>query len=392
LEADLRRAIKENELRLFYQPQIDLVNGQIVGFEALVRWQHPSRGMIPPSSFIPLAEECGLIVPLGEWVLKTACYQIKTWSLSRPAFGQIAVNVSAVQLGRGNFAAMVKTIINETGIQPENLEIEITESSVMSNLTSAIESLSELKALGVRLSIDDFGTGYSSLAYLQQLAVHKLKIDISFVRKILVNSGDASIVQAVIALGHSLGLEIIAEGVEELAQAKYLRFLQCDVMQGFLVSKPLPVDEIEAFLNSYEPLSIPVDDEGSRTVLFVDDEPNVLSALMRSLRRENYRILTAGNGETALQLLAENQVGVIICDQRMPGMNGIEFLARARVIHPSVVRIVLSGYSNVDSIAESINRSEIYRFLTKPWDDAELKEVIREAFRYYETLQSKKLY
>ena len=263
LEADLRRAIQENELRLYYQPQIDLVNGQIVGFEALVRWQHPLRGMIPPSSFIPLAEECGLIVPLGEWVLKTACYQIKAWSLSRPAFGQIAVNVSAAQLGRGNFATMVKTIINETGIQPGSLEIEITESSVMSNLTSAIESFSELKALGVRLSIDDFGTGYSSLAYLQQLAVHKLKIDISFVRKILVNSADALIVQAVIALGHSLGLEIIAEGVEELAQAKYLRFLQCDVMQGFLVSKPLPVNEIEAFLNSYEPLSIPVDDDGT---------------------------------------------------------------------------------------------------------------------------------
>ena len=222
--------------------------------------------MIPPSSFIPLAEECGLIVPLGEWVLKTACYQIKTWSLSRPAFGQIAVNVSAAQLGRGNFATMVKTIINETGIQPGSLEIEITESSVMSNLTSAIESFSELKALGVRLSIDDFGTGYSSLAYLQQLAVHKLKIDISFVRKILVNSGDASIVQAVIALGHSLGLEIIAEGVEELAQAKYLRFLQCDFMQGYLVSKPLPVNEIEAFLNSYEPLAIPINDEGSCTV------------------------------------------------------------------------------------------------------------------------------
>ena len=263
LEADLRRAIQENELRLYYQPQIDLVNGQIVGFEALVCWQHPLRGMIPPSSFIPLAEECGLIVPLGEWVLKTACYQIKTWSLSRPALGQIAVNVSAVQLVQNNFAATVKAIINETGIQPEHLEIEITESSVMSNLTSAIETLCELKGLGVRLSIDDFGTGYSSLAYLQQLAVHKLKIDISFVRKILVNSADALIVQAVIALGHSLGLEIIAEGVEELAQAKYLRFLQCDVMQGFLVSKPLPVNEIEAFLNSYEPLSIPVDDEGT---------------------------------------------------------------------------------------------------------------------------------
>lgn len=237
-----------------------------MGFEALVRWQHPSRGMIPPSSFIPLAEECGLIVPLGEWVLKTACYQIKTWSLSRPTLGFIAVNVSAVQLGRGDFAAMVKKIIIETGIQPESLELEITESSVMSNLTSAIKSLSELKALGVCLSIDDFGTGYSSLAYLQQLAVHKLKIDISFVRKILVNSGDASIVQAVIALGHSLGLEIIAEGVEELAQAKYLRFLQCDFMQGYLVSKPLPVNEIEAFLNSYEPLAIPINDEGSCTV------------------------------------------------------------------------------------------------------------------------------
>lgn len=386
LGLELRRAIQGNELCLYYQPQIDVINGQIIGFEALVRWQHPTRGIISPAEFIPLAEESGLVVPLGEWVLRAACRQFKTWSQTQPSLGNIvvAVNVSAVQLTRDNFTDTVKSILDETGIRPENLEIEITESVVMSNLDSAIATIGGLKNLGVSLSIDDFGTGYSSLAYLQQLAVHKLKIDISFVRKILENSGDASIVQAVIALGHSLGLQIIAEGVEELAQAQYLRFLQCDVIQGYLVSKPMSSDMVDLFLQKFQPLQIPVNDEGSRTLLLVDDEAKVLSALIRSLHRENYHILTASNHETAQKLLAENKVGVIICDQRMSGMNGIEFLSQIRIAHPQTVRIVLSGYSSVITLTEAINQGEIYRFLTKPWDEAELKEVIRDAFRFYE--------
>jgi diguanylate cyclase (GGDEF)-like protein/PAS domain S-box-containing protein len=254
LEADLRGALERDEFVLHYQPQVDLASGALVGLEALIRWRHPHRGMISPGEFIPLAEECGLIVALGEWVLQTACRQIRRWSDAGLAPRQTAVNVSTVQLSRGSLFDAVADALRETGIAPGQLELEITESFVMEDRERAFTLLADLKALGVRLSIDDFGTGYSSLAYLQQLAVHKLKVDLSFVRDIARNNGNASIVKAVIALGHSLGLEVIAEGVEQAEQARYLRALQCDVMQGYLVSRPLPVDEMTAFLAAFEPM------------------------------------------------------------------------------------------------------------------------------------------
>lgn len=251
LEADLRRAFDHDEFRLYYQPQVDLLSGQIVGLEALVRWEHPGRGIIPPSEFIPLAEESGLVIRLGDWVLHEACRQIKLWSTAGLAPRQTAVNVSAVQLSRGNLVESVRHALELSGIVPEQLELEITESFVMADRDQSFKSLAEIKALGVRLSIDDFGTGYSSLAYLQQLEVHKLKVDMSFVRDMLTNSGNASIVKAVIALGHSLGLEIIAEGVEEEEQVVHLRALQCDVIQGYLISRPLPTDEMTRFLEAF---------------------------------------------------------------------------------------------------------------------------------------------
>jgi diguanylate cyclase (GGDEF)-like protein len=257
LEADLRRALDRNELQLHYQPQIDLSSGEVVGVEALARWLHPERGMISPAEFIPLAEESGLVVRLGDWVLREACRQIKAWSDAGLAPRQTAVNVSAVQLSRGLLLESVSEALAQSGIAPEQLEIEITESSVMVDREQSFKSVADIKALGVRVSIDDFGTGYSSLAYLQQLAVHKLKVDISFVRDITSNSGNASIVKAVIALGHSLGIEVIAEGVEEEAQARHLRSLDCDAMQGYLVSRPLPAAEMTRFLASFTPLLLP---------------------------------------------------------------------------------------------------------------------------------------
>ncbi|CAA7625755.1 Response regulator receiver modulated diguanylate cyclase/phosphodiesterase with PAS/PAC sensor(S) [Candidatus Terasakiella magnetica] len=253
LEAGLRRALDRDELCLHYQPQVDLVSGKIVGLEALVRWAHPQRGMISPAAFIPLAEECGLIVGLGDWVLQTACRQIKKWSDAGLAPRQTAVNISTVQLSRGHLLDSVQRVLQETGISPQQLELEITESFVMEDRDRSFKALADIKALGVRLSIDDFGTGYSSLAYLQQLEVHKLKVDLSFVRDMTRNSGNASIVKAVIALGHSLGLEVIAEGVEALDQAHYLQLLQCDVMQGYLVSRPLPAEDMTRFLTSFTP-------------------------------------------------------------------------------------------------------------------------------------------
>jgi diguanylate cyclase (GGDEF)-like protein len=383
LEADLRAALTRNEFLLYYQPQIDLISGQIVGLEALIRWQHPERGMIMPDAFIPLAEESGLIVSIGEWVLREACRQIKQWTDAGLTPRQTAVNVSAVQLSRGRLIESVKEALEVTGITPEQLELEITESFVMLDRDQSFKSLADLKALGVRISIDDFGTGYSSLSHLQQLEVHKLKVDMSFVRDMTTNSSNASIVKAIIALGHSLGLEVIAEGVEDPGQARYLRSLQCDVMQGYLISRPLPAGEMTHFLASFQPPRISVDNEAMSTLLLVDDEASILSALKRLLRRENYRILTATSGEEALTLLAEHEVGVIITDQRMPGMSGTELLARARTMHPKAVRMVLSGYTGVDSLTDAINRGEIYRFLTKPWDETELLNTVREAFRHY---------
>jgi diguanylate cyclase (GGDEF)-like protein/PAS domain S-box-containing protein len=253
LEAELRHALEHEELCLHYQPQIDLRSGEIVGLEALVRWIHPQRGVIAPGAFIPLAEECGLIVELGNWVLQAACRQIKLWSDAGQAPPQTAVNISAVQLSRGHLLDSVQRILAETRISPERLELEITESCIVENRDRSFKILDDVKALGVRLSIDDFGTGYSSLAYLQQLAVHKLKIDYSFVRDMTQNSGNASIVKAVIALGHSLGLDVIAEGVETDEQAAYLRSLGCDAMQGYLISRPLSVAAITKFLTTFSP-------------------------------------------------------------------------------------------------------------------------------------------
>lgn len=245
LEAELRRALDNDELILYYQPQIDLQTGLLGGLEALVRWQHPNRGMIPPGEFIPMAEESGLILLLDDWVIRTVCRQIRLWLQQGLILPVIAVNISARQLNRGNLLDTVRANILLTAISPQLLELEITESSVMSNLAEATNTLARLKALGLRLSVDDFGTGYSSLAYLQKLNVDKLKIDMSFVRNMTTDSGNASIVQAVIALGHGLGLEVIAEGVEDQQQMQALREMQCDMVQGYLFGKPMPADEIE---------------------------------------------------------------------------------------------------------------------------------------------------
>jgi len=382
LEGDLRLALDRQELLLYYQPQVDLINGQIVGLEALVRWQHPERGMMLPGEFIPLAEETGLVVQLGDWVLSEACRQVKQWSDAGLAAGQTAVNISAVQLSREHLVESVKMALSQTGIAPEQLEIEITEKVVMADRDQSFKALADLKALGVRISIDDFGTGYSSLALLPQLEANKLKVDAAFVRDMTTNIGNALIVKAIIALGHSLGLEIIAEGVEDQGQARYLRSLQCDVMQGFFVSPPLPAEEMTRFLASFSPPQA-AGESKAFTLLLVDDEPSVLSSLKRLLRRENYDILIANSGEEALALLAEHEVGVILTDQRMPGMSGSELLARVRKIHPRTVRMVLSGYTGLDSLTEAINLGEIYKFITKPWEEVELVSTLRDAFRHY---------
>lgn len=250
LTGGLASALRKREFVLHYQPQIDLASGRIVGVEALVRWQHPVDGLLPPGRFIALAERSGHIVPLGEWVLHEACRQACQWQGLLPMPPVVGVNLSALQFKRGNVLEMVASALTASGLPPACLELELTESILLQDVESTIRTLQGLKAMGVKLSIDDFGTGYSSLSYLKRLAVDKLKIDQSFVRDMLAGSDGASIVQAIIQLGHNLQLTVIAEGVETIAERDFLERSGCDEAQGFLFSRPVPVEQIERLLRS----------------------------------------------------------------------------------------------------------------------------------------------
>ncbi len=254
-EDGLRQALRRNQLLLYYQPQISLRTKRLVGVEALIRWQHPERGLIPPDQFIPVAEDSGLIVPMGEWILREACTQGRLWR-SRGLKGlKISVNLSGRQLRDRNLVAMVDQILKETEFDPvaNALELEVTESTLMDDMGTAAETLSAFRRMGLRLALDDFGTGYSSLNYLKRFQIDTLKIDQSFVRDIACNPEDAAIASVIIRLGHSLNLTVIAEGVETQEQLELLRGAGCDEIQGYYYSKPLPAPIFEEWLSAYEP-------------------------------------------------------------------------------------------------------------------------------------------
>jgi len=248
LEQNLREALERNELVVHYQPKMDIPSRRIVGMEALVRWNHPKLGMISPAQFIPLAEETGLIVPIGEWVLATACRQNKEWQDLGMQPIHMAVNLSQVQFRQPDLFETVRSTLEEAHLSPEWLELELTESMLMQDVKSTLQSLQKLKDAGIRLSIDDFGTGYSSLSYLKRFPIDTLKIDRSFVREVTANADDAAIVTSIILMGHSLKLNIVAEGVETDSQLSFLRVLQCNEIQGYLISPPVPATKAEKFL------------------------------------------------------------------------------------------------------------------------------------------------
>jgi diguanylate cyclase (GGDEF)-like protein len=250
MENGLRRAVERNELLLHYQPKAEISTGRITGVEALVRWQPHSTRMVSPVEFVPLAEETGLIVPIGDWVLNCACGQAKRWQQAGLSGGKVAVNLSARQLRQADLVESVGRALEETGLEPRWLELEITESLLMQNNRESVAMLNELNALGTRLVLDDFGTGYSSLSYLKRFPVHALKIDQSFVRDIPADTDNAAIARAIIALAHSLGLKVIAEGVETPEQLDFLREHSCDEMQGFLLGMPLATDDATAMLGN----------------------------------------------------------------------------------------------------------------------------------------------
>jgi diguanylate cyclase (GGDEF)-like protein len=385
LENALHAAIGNQEFELHYQPKAEIGSGRITGAEALLRWNRPGHGLVSPGEFIPVLEDTGLIVEVGNWVIDAACRQIAAWAGVMAAPMHIAVNVSGRQFADGALETAVLDAVDAHGIDAGMLELEVTESALVENVEYAIAALHRLRARGVRVSIDDFGTGYSSLAYLKRLPLDALKIDIAFIRDVTTNPDDAAITEAIIGMAHSLKLDVIAEGVETVAQLSLLRRYRCDQIQGFYFSRALPAQQFETMLRQGAALALPPDFVAAppRTLLIIDDEPSVLAALNRLLRRDGYHILMASGAAQGFEMLALHPVHVILCDQRMQGTSGTEFLGKVKEMYPDTFRIVLSGYTDLDTIMDAINLGALYRFFTKPWDNEALRGSIRAAFRHY---------
>lgn len=383
LEMALRRALEHGEFVLHYQPKVHIKSGRIAGLEALLRWNRPQHGLVPPQEFIQALEESGLIVPVGSWVINTACKQIGHWIGGAIGPIQVSVNVSGRQFVEGDLNGDVLKALRDNGIDADLLELELTESSLMVNTERTIATLHNLKQRGVQISIDDFGTGYSSLAYLRRFPINKLKIDIAFIRDVTTNPDDAALALAIIRMAHSLKLEVIAEGVETEAQLAYLRRNCCDQMQGYYFSKPLALAELELLLQEDKRLT---DGQGeadpSHTVLLVAADAPLLASLQRLLRHDGYRILTACSAQQGFDLLALHSVQVVLCGQHMVNMSGTLFLDRVKDLYPATFRIILAAHADLEAIMDGVNRGAIDRFYTTPWDKKVLHDNIHEAFHH----------
>jgi len=381
MESQLRKAVELGELSVHYQPQLDLPSGRISGVEALLRWQSPMLGPVSPVDFIPLAEETGLIIPIGEWVLRTACHQAKAWRDEGIDLERMAVNISVLQFVQPSFPSLVARILEETGLEASALELEITESLLMRDPDGATRTLQTLKELGVQLAIDDFGTGYSSLSRLKQLPLDRLKIDKAFVREVNSQPDDAAIATAVIAMAESMGLRVIAEGVENEAQLHFLKSKHCDEVQGYYLSRPLPASEIAKLFPHYRAMadrSAPAGD--ARIVLVADEDPSAVAALADALAPDGYRVLAASDARTALDLIASPEVGVVLADFRLGWAGDERLFRRFRELYPRTLRIAMGRDCGAEDLIDLINEGAIYKFLPKPVAVPELRETMRKAF------------
>lgn len=385
LEADLRLAIERKEFVLHYQPQVDLRSGQMIGVEALLRWQHPERGLLMPGQFIALAEQTGLIVTIGEWVLKEACKQCASWQNQGMRPLRVAVNLSARQFAEPELLKIVQSILQETTLAAAHLELELTESLVMHDVDRVVRLLSDLKALGVRLSIDDFGTGYSSLSYLKRFPIDTLKIDRSFVRDITQNADDATIVRTIISLAHSLRVRVIAEGVETQANMMYLRRYGCDELQGYYFSRPVTAESIATMLSDQACLD--VEQDQPPTILVVSTDEKQWSQLNHGLVLNGYRVVTVMTAQEAWSVLATLDVQIIISDIPLQTQNTSDLLRQVRDTYPDIVRILVAHHAELPSLGEYLREGIAYRCMTTPIEEGILQHTVREAFHQHDLVR-----
>lgn len=384
LENMVKRALGGEQFQLYYQPKVSLNTGKIVGAEALIRWIHPERGLVSPGDFIPLAEETGLIIPIGEWVIRNVCGQLKIWLKNQIPMVPVAINLSALQFRESDIYETICTALEDFQISSEYLELELTESLVMHNPEEAEKIMRMLLERGLHLALDDFGTGYSSLAYLKRFPFDTVKIDRAFIADITRNPEDAAIASAIIGMAHSLRMQVVAEGVESEAQMKFLQARHCDQIQGFYFSRPIPAEHFQVLLEDDKKMLISQDaSTEEKTLLIVESEEPLVSALVRALRNQGYRLLTSQNGNHALELLALHKIQVILCNQNIANSIDLDFISVVAKLYPETMRILIGGDIKLEAVLDIINRGEIYRFLTKPWSEDLLRQNIKEAFKHY---------
>ena len=382
LETRLRSALERKEFVLHYQPKVSLDTGAITGFEGLLRWRQGDT-LVPPAEFIPILEETNLIVPVGEWVLRSACDQLMRWREQGVAARPVAVNLSARQFQRRNLAAVIGQILRETGVPPDLVELELTETLLMSDAEEAVQTLRTLKSLGVRLAIDDFGTGYSSLAYLRRFPLDSLKIDRAFIRDVASKADAAVIAQTIISLAHGLKLKVVAEGVESEAQLDFLSNRGCDEIQGYYFAPPQSAEDCTRALTEDRRLRRTQSEVAPDlpTLLLVDDDEHDQELLERTFAAAGFRVLTANGPRAGLGLLARHGAAIVVSDQRMPEMTGIEFLGRVRKLYAGTLCMIISSASDAATLAKAVHNAGIHKLLSKDWDPARLRAEVLETYR-----------
>lgn len=385
----LQDALPGQELSLAYQPLVDLHTGRIRGAQALPSWTSTALGVVHAAERTGAAVRCELIHPLGEWALQEVCRQIAAWRARGLRAFRVALNVSPVQLSRPQFSSSVGRALKDHGLTGECLALEISETALMEHFSQTCASLFALQADGIEVWLDDFGTGHSSLSRLRDLPIDLVKIDRSFIDDMINGPAGVSLTRSIIALAHGLHLRVLAKGVETEWQLRTLLDHGCDDLQGRYFSEAMDPDRLAVMMDQSRqlPEELTLVHRRARTLLLVDDESHVLSALRRLFRRDGYVVLAASTAKEALAHLASHSVDVILADHRMPGMTGVEFLRQAKTLYPDVVRMTLSGYTDLQSIIEAVNEGAVYRFLTKPWDDVELRLHVQAAFRHQELLE-----
>ncbi|WP_195763936.1 EAL domain-containing protein [Pseudoduganella rivuli] len=390
LQSAMRTALAHGEFELCYQPKVALPDGQMFGMEALLRWRRPGHGVVPPAEFIPLAEETGAIVAIGEWVLRTACNQLRRWHDQGYTRLTMAVNLSGRQFARQDVPALIRQVLADTGVPAASLELELTESILMSEGTAVTDALLQLKDIGVTLALDDFGTGYSSLSYLKRFPIDVLKIDRSFITDLASDAENASLTRTIILMAQSLHMKTVAEGVESVAQLSFLRRCKCDAFQGYFFSKPLDAEGVTGLLRDRRCLPAVVRHQrGRQTLLIVHEEQQVVDALAAMLENDGYQILGATTPAYAFECLAVHPVQVILCALRLPQMGGTELLERVKKMSPETIRVLLAEHRDLDAVLDAINRGTAYRFCSKPWDEHRLRDNLRDAFRHQSALYAR---